>query len=286
MSLRSLWQHARRGMGGPSEVATQAENAGLREEIARLRTHIAQIEGSRRTLPPPDYDADNMTIRVRNLDFLRDPRFMSAYRRGMDSGHAMARPRGSQDDIHIEYRVHVSCWAAKHAAQLPGDFVECGVNTGLLSLAVCEYVDFNGLGKNFYLFDTYCGIPVEQMSETEAALRKGANDDMYFECYELAVANFAPFPRARLVRGKVPATLSSVEIEKVAYLSVDMNIAYPERAAIEHFWPRLVPGGLVVLDDYGFRGYEEQKAAMDEFARQVGIEILTIPTGQGLIIKS
>jgi hypothetical protein len=41
----------------------------------------------------------------------------------------------------------------------------------------------------------------------------------------------------------------------------------------------------VVLDDYAFRGYERQKAAMDEFARQVGIEILTLPTGQGLIIK-
>src|SRR4030095_1703543 len=124
MSLRSLWQHARRGTGGASEVAMQAENARLREEIARLRTHIAQIEGSRRTLPPPDYDADNMNIRVRNLDFLRDPRLMSACRRGMDWDRAMARPRGSQDDIHIEYRVHVSCWAAKHAAQLPGEFVE------------------------------------------------------------------------------------------------------------------------------------------------------------------
>ena len=86
----------------------------------------------------------------------------------------------------------------------------------------------------------------------------------------------------RLIRGTVLAALSEVEIEKVAYLSIDMNIACPERAAIEHFWPRLVPG---VVDDYGFRGYEEQKSSMDEFARRVDTEILTLPTVQGLIIK-
>jgi predicted O-methyltransferase YrrM len=78
----------------------------------------------------------------------------------------------------------------------------------------------------------------------------------------------------------------TVEIKEVAYLSIDMNIAYPERAAIEHFWPRIVPGGVVVLDDYAFAGYDEQRRSMDEFARHAGVPILTLPTGQGLLIKS
>jgi hypothetical protein len=65
-----------------------------------------------------------------------------------------------------------------------------------------------------------------------------------------------------------------------------MNIAYPERKAIEHFWPKLSTGALVVLDDYAWRGYEEQMQSMDEFARSVGVQILTLPTGQGLIVKS
>lgn len=234
----------------------------------------------------PSYDSDFLRVWRKDPRFLRDPAFVRAYGRGMDSGHAIGRPAGSSDDIHIEWRIHVLTWAAWHASRLPGDFVECGVNTGIFSLAVCDFIDFNATGKAFYLFDTYRGIPVEQVSEGEE--RQGRlveNSVAYFECFERARDNFAPFPRAHLVRGRVPDTFSEVEIESVCYLSIDMNIVEPEIAAIEYFWPRLVPGAPVVLDDYGWGGYEEQKAAMDCFAEGQGVKVLLLPTGQGLLLK-
>jgi O-methyltransferase len=83
----------------------------------------------------------------------------------------------------------------------------------------------------------------------------------------------------------VPDTLPGAGIDRVCYLSIDMNIAWPERKAIEYFWPKLSPGAFVVLDDYGFHGFEEQLHCMNEFARNVGVEILALPTGQGLIAK-
>jgi hypothetical protein len=89
-------------------------------------------------------------------------------------------------------------------------------------------------GKSFYLFDTFAGVPKSQASEEERLLRPNTNSK-YPECYELARSNFADFPRACLVRGLVPDTLSTVPIDRVAYLSIDMNFAYPERKAIEYF---------------------------------------------------
>jgi hypothetical protein len=65
-----------------------------------------------------------------------------------------------------------------------------------------------------------------------------------------------------------------------------MNCVGPEIAAIEYFWPRLVHGALVILDDYGWSAHIAQKLAMDDFAGKVGTKILSLPTGQGLIIKS
>ena len=65
-----------------------------------------------------------------------NPRFRSAYKRGMDSGHAICRPPGSDLDIGIDWRVAVCCWAAWHGKHLPGDFVECGTNTGIRSRLV------------------------------------------------------------------------------------------------------------------------------------------------------
>ena len=74
-------------------------------------------------------------------------------------------------------------------------------------------------------------------------------------------------------------------IKQVCYLSLDLNCAEPEIAAIRFFWDLLVPGAPVVLDDYGSLGYVPQKLAMDAFAAEVNVPVLTLPTGQGLIIK-
>lgn len=231
------------------------------------------------------YMADSLKVMNKNLGFLQDPRFTGAYQKGMDSGHHICRPKASKEDIHIEYRVYMLLWAATHAMSLPGDFVECGVNTGIYSIAICEYTDFKNSSKNFYLFDTFKGIPESQMTDRERPNRVLENEKAYEECYQVAQQNFADYPNAKLVRGEVPTTLGDVDIRHVAYLHLDMNIAFPEAEAIRHFWPKVVPGGIIMLDDYAWFGYEEQKKAMDEFAAEVGVGICTLPTGQGMIIK-
>ena len=235
---------------------------------------------------PPSYEADNLAVWQRNMAFLAEERFRRAYRRGVETGPAYDFFGDGNPDPQIEWRIHIACWAAQHAAKLPGDFVECGVNTGLASLAICDYIDFNATGKRFWLFDTFCGIPPEQIGPAEQARNRAADNAWYPECFDRVQASFARYPGARLVRGKVPDTLASVTIDQVAYLHIDMNIAYPERAAIEHFWPKLVHGALVLLDDYGWLNYEEQKLTLDEFAAMQGTMIATLPTGQGLMIKA
>ena len=235
----------------------------------------------------PSYDANNLVTWYQSVDFMTDKHFLSAYHRGMNSGHQIMRAPGSRDDIHIEWRVAIACWAAHHAKRLPGDFVECGVNTGIVSLAICEYVDFNATGKSFWLFDTFCGIPSDQITNTELTLGRGIeNESLYLECYETAKRNFKPFKKANLIRGRVPDTLTSVSITEVAYLHLDMNVAYPERAAIEYFWPKMPVGAIVLLDDYGWTPYKPQKEILDDFAKKNGVQIMMLPTGQGLLIKS
>ena len=237
--------------------------------------------------PPPDpppppglYEADGLRVWSKNIGFLTDERFERAYQRGMMSGHRF----GSSLDI--RWRVAVTVWAGSHGTKLPGDFVECGVNTGIFSLAICDYVNFDSTGKRFYLFDTFTGIPAEQITKGEEHMG-GVNARHYPEdCYALAQRNFAPFSNVKLVRGRVPDTLTEVPIESVAYLSLDMNIAYPERAALAFFWPKLATGALVVLDDYAWHGHEAQRDAVNDFARSVGVAVLTLPTGQGLMIKA
>jgi Macrocin-O-methyltransferase (TylF) len=96
------------------------------------------------------------------------------------------------------------------------------------------------------------------------------------------------FRRAKnvsLIEGSIPETLPQVPAKKIAYLHLDMNCSPPEIAAIRFFWERLVPGAFVLIDDYAFYGYVSEKIAMDRFAQEMGIKILSLPTGQGLLVK-
>jgi len=208
--------------------------------------------------------------------FQDDPRFLAAYTAGQATG---SWPHGN-----LRWRAHVVCWAAARGATLPGDFVECGVNRGGYALTAMTYVDFARLNKRFYLLDTFEGLVATQLSPEEraAGLRGGG----YTPCHEAVQRTFATWGEAvRIIRGVVPDTLSQVESESVAFLSIDMNAREPEIAAAEHFWDRLVPGAAMVLDDYGWRKHAAQREAFDTFARRRGVPLLALPTGQGLILK-
>ena len=101
-----------------------------------------------------------------------------------------------------------------------------------------------------------------------------------------AVIWLSPYPGAVIIRGQVPATLAQIASSQICYLSVDMNSAQPEVEAVRQLWPRLVPGGIVLLDDYaGGPAHRHQKQALDKLAGQMRLNILALPTGQGLIFR-
>jgi hypothetical protein len=208
--------------------------------------------------------------------FCDEPRFHAAYASGRDTG---SWPHGD-----LRWRAHVVCWAAARAVGLAGDFVECGVNRGGYALTVMKYIGFEQLNRQFYLLDTFEGLVAEQLTEEErlAGLRGGG----YTPCYDAVLKTFASYaPNVRVIKGAVPGTLSQVDADRIAFLSIDMNAREPEIAAAEHFWDMLTPGAAMLLDDYGWRKHTEQRVAFDDFARRRGVPLLTLPTGQGLILK-
>lgn len=228
-----------------------------------------------------DYFADGLATAGKNLSFMLDARFHQAWQFSVEGNKAGWK--GQVPDI--RWRKHIACWAASHALTLDGDFVECGVHTGLLSMTICSYLDFEKTDRNFYLFDTFNGIPIDQLRSEEKALGLSHNQHIYFDCYDIAQRNFAAYPNVHLIRGRLPDTLTGVPLSKIAYLSMDLNNANAEEMTIRTLWEKLVPGAVVVLDDYGFTGHEAQYTMWNGFAREKGRMIATLPTGQGLLIK-
>ena len=231
---------------------------------------------------PLVYDQDGLQS-VHDHDFMADPRFVAAYQRGVQ---AVGR------DYRWHWRVHVGLWAADVASRLPGDFVECGVNRGFLASAIMQYLDWNRRGRMFYLLDTFKGLDERYITseERDSGILKKNQELIDLGWYVVGVdsvrQNFAEWQNVAIIEGTIPHTLPQITTERIAFLHLDLNCAPPEVAALHFCWPRLVPGAVVLLDDYAFRGYKPQKLAMDAVAQELGVSIVSLPTGQGLLIKS
>jgi O-methyltransferase len=217
---------------------------------------------------------------VHNCDFIKEPLFAAAYKLGQSTPHEWG------PDLHIEWRAYVCAWAANQVKSLNADYVECGVASGIFSRTAMHYIGFEKMaGRRFYLLDTFEGIPVDQLTESEKALGLDRYNEQYHDSYEAARKTFAGYPGVRIIKGRVPDTLSQIDTDRIGYLSIDMNQVTPEMAAGEYLWPRLVPGAIVVLDDYGWRPHIAQKHAWDAFAEKRGLRVLSMPTGQGILMK-
>jgi hypothetical protein len=223
---------------------------------------------------PNVFSEDGLTT-YHNHTFIEQQAFIKAYARAV---------RANGSDHHIRWRAHVAMWAARQAASLPGVFVECGVSTGFLASAIMDYLGWNSLDRSFYLFDTWHGLDQKLMSEGE--IKAGRTSWFKNLDFDSIRANFHEYRNVSMIRGSVPESLRRVSIDSVCYLSLDMNCTQPEIAAAEYFWPKMVPGGIMLLDDYAYSGYEEQHFAFNEFAERHGFLILTLPTGQGLAVKN
>lgn len=212
---------------------------------------------------------------IHNSDFCKNTRFKQAYECGFKTN--------SWRGWHLRWRAYLYCCFAEQSTACEGDFVECGVNLGGNARMLVEYLNFIELKKRMFLFDTFCGFDTAQLTKRERALVKGRYD--YRSSFDSVKTTFQDFHFVHLIEGSVPQSLKKVSINEICFLSIDLNCARPEVAALSYFWPKLSNGAVVLLDDYGFKHHEEQKVALDRLSLKLGFQIIQLPTGQGLIIK-
>ena len=238
---------------------------------AQKREFDASLQAMSRIYPR--YFARDMLITfARNMGFLEDPEFLN-------SVESEAR---TEQDRSLVWRLHVLCWAAANALKLEGDFVECGVFHGHSTAVLARYLRFGEQARTWYLYDTFSGVPSDQLDPGHR------NPPAYQDpsLYDAVKRRFSSYPNIRVVRGRVPDVLGEVSPQSIAFMHLDMNSAAAELGALEYLFDRMVIGAYLVLDDYGWHCYRQQKAVEDPFFHRHGCPVLELPTGQGLVIKT
>ena len=219
------------------------------------------------TMPPVGrFAGDNLIVWCRNLSFLDDQALMSSVTKNSETMIERA----------IVWRTAVLLWAMRNALHRDGDFVECGTYRGTTARELCDAIDIAKTGKKFWLYDVFDWSDADKHHYLE-----GLDADLHAK----VVRRFADLPCVKILKGYVPQSFAQGTPDKISMLHLDMNNAPAEIGALETLWDRVVPGGLVVLDDYGWVQYRPQKVAEDEFFAKRGYTVLELPTGQGLVLK-
>lgn len=238
---------------------------------AQTREFRAALETINRIYPRM-FMADMLIALERNMGFLDDVAFM----------RAMDEEARSDQDRSLVWRLHVLCWCAKNALKLDGDFVECGVYRGFSTAVVAKYIRFGDQQRQWHLYDTFTGIPADQLNQGQTSPEPYAAPGLY----EGVRQRFSGYPNIHVHRGRVPEVLAEGAPASIAFMHLDLNSAAAEVAALERLYDRMVVGGSLVLDDYGWHAYRQQKAEEDPFFQSRGTSVLELPTGQGLVIKT
>lgn len=181
---------------------------------------------------------------------------------------------------------------------IPGDFVECGVwRGGQAMLAARTFQKEGDTSRKFWLYDTYTGMSEPTSDDVYLPkaedpapikwqkLNKGTHTDWCYASLDDVKTNLAsveyPQDKILFIEGKVEDTIPANIPEHIALLRLDTDFYESTRHELEHLYPRLVKGGVLILDDYG--SWAGARKAVDEYFAAHGIQMLLTRVDQGRI---
>lgn len=187
---------------------------------------------------------------------------------------AIAQTRSLAD----EARAQTLYQLARHASRIGGAMAEIGVYRGGTAKLLSAIAD--DAGRELHLFDTFAGMP-----ETDLARDLHAAGDFADTSLESVKQFLASHRAPRFHQGEFPKTAAPVEQLRFTFVHVDVDIAPAVEACCEFFYPRLVPGGILLFDDYGFTSCPGAKSAADAFFADKPELVLHLVTSQAMVIK-
>lgn len=171
------------------------------------------------------------------------------------------------------------------ARGIAGATADCGVRFGKST-----HFLLRGLGepdRPHHLFDSFEGLstPHERDRVTSPFAGQWEKGDLAVP-EEVARRHLRAFSNCVFHKGWIPDTFGELRPEdRYAFVHVDVDLYEPTRACYEYFYDRLVPGGMILCDDYGLASCPGATQAVNEFVASRGEALLEVPTSQSLLIK-
>jgi cephalosporin hydroxylase len=168
--------------------------------------------------------------------------------------------------------------AVRHIVRhkVPGAIVECGVWKGGSMMATARTLLALGQKRNLFLFDTFCGMTTPEAIDRDLAGHPAADllnapspsaliraasplDEVQ---QNMASTGYDP-ALVKYVVGPVEETVPAQAPDQIALLRLDTDWYASTAHELQHLYPRLAAGGILIIDDYGH--WQGARRAVDEF---------------------
>tara|TARA_B100000886_G_C20360130_1_gene464824 strand:+ start:88 stop:957 length:870 start_codon:yes stop_codon:yes gene_type:complete len=164
--------------------------------------------------------------------------------------------------------------ASKNASQSQMSLAECGVCDGLAIYFAIKACELSNVDKKIYLYDAW-----EDLGDDKLRFKY---DYLNIDITKKNLENFNKY--LIFNKGLIPNVFQKAENPtKINWLHIDLNSSEATRYSLEFFFDKLMPGGVMLFDDYG--GFDDTRRIVDEFFKNKKGHFTNYPSGQGIFIK-
>jgi O-methyltransferase len=264
------------------------ENQRLQRELRQLRARVQAVESSRWWRLHPRFVLRRLRQRDERPDAAAAGDGSHELPIDFDDTDAELCRRVAPYTMTTPPRIYALRRAVEYVATRPitGGVVECGVWRGGSMMAVALTLLRLGItDRDLYLFDTFAGMTepgeedVKHTGERAADVLAGASRDSHDwavapldQVREAVLSVGYPKDRIHFVQGRVEDTLPAHAPKEIALLRLDTDWYASTKHELMHLYPRLVPGGVLIIDDYAY--WQGARRAVDEYIEENDVSLL------------
>jgi O-methyltransferase len=230
-------------------------------------------------------------IRMLNTDVLHSVAASNPWNQLYDEAIQRSQ-QGRFDNLNKRLRFYNLCQLAQIALtrhpQL--DIAECGCWLGQSTYMLAFIMKHSASPGTLWSFDSFEGLSpfgTEDISPfwTTDDQRQSIREH-FRSSHEHVSRVVAPFGCVRLLQGWIPEVFCQWEPRQLGFVSIDVDLHEPTRAAAETLYPHLAAGGIMYFDDYGYEDFPGARTAVDRFVEAVRPSFfIESPVGSAYLIK-
>lgn len=179
---------------------------------------------------------------------------------------------------------------SRHALSVEGgDFIECGVLHGKSFDIFARVLDrWDTQKRSIYGFDSFEGLSAPTNEDLNPLTAKHAFSAGSVRGWQKEhIEKLLTYHRChfKLVKAWIPAGFVGFEEKRFSFAHIDVDLYQATKDSLDFVYPRMLKGGIILFDDYGFPGCFGAKKAVDDYLADKPELIIVSITGQAYIIK-